>query len=186
MGLSSSPRLPAASSPPMCGAPQKSSSSSARRSSSPPRRRPVSGSPSTASHSRMRGRTPPTGRTARSQRFSRFTRNSPAVSTSSSSDSRLASESPGAPPDQANRREIVREHRAARQPRSNPATVGLPGRQRGGGHGHVDEQRRLLRELLSAQPLPADVTVTAAALGGVPTAEIAVDGVEPRHVVLYF
>ena len=50
----------------------------------------------------------------------------------------------------------------------------------------VDEQRRLLRELLSAQPLPADVTVTAAALGGVPTAEITVDGVEPRHLVLYF
>jgi len=40
--------------------------------------------------------------------------------------------------------------------------------------------------VLSAQPLPADVTVTAAALGGVPTAEITVDGVEPRHVVLYF
>jgi epsilon-lactone hydrolase len=50
----------------------------------------------------------------------------------------------------------------------------------------VDEQRRALRELLSAQPLPAEVTVTAAALGGVPTAEISVDGVEPRHVVLYF
>jgi acetyl esterase/lipase len=50
----------------------------------------------------------------------------------------------------------------------------------------VNEQRRLLRELISAQPLPADVTVTAAALGGVPTAEITVDGIEPRHVVLYF
>jgi monoterpene epsilon-lactone hydrolase len=50
----------------------------------------------------------------------------------------------------------------------------------------VNEQRRLLRELLSAQPLPADVTLTAAALGGVPTAEITVDGIEPRHVVLYF
>ena len=50
----------------------------------------------------------------------------------------------------------------------------------------VYEQRRLLKELLSAQPLPADVTVTAAALGGVPTAEITADGVEPRHVVLYF
>jgi monoterpene epsilon-lactone hydrolase len=50
----------------------------------------------------------------------------------------------------------------------------------------VNEQRRLLRELLSAQPLPADVTVTEAVLGGVPTAEITVDGVEPRHVVLYF
>jgi monoterpene epsilon-lactone hydrolase len=50
----------------------------------------------------------------------------------------------------------------------------------------VNDQRRLLREALSAQPLPADVTVTAAALGGVPTAEITVDGIEPRHVVLYF
>ena len=50
----------------------------------------------------------------------------------------------------------------------------------------VNEQRRLLRELISAQPLPADVTVTAAALGGVPTAEITIDVIEPRHVVLYF
>jgi monoterpene epsilon-lactone hydrolase len=50
----------------------------------------------------------------------------------------------------------------------------------------VNEQRRQLRELLSAQPLPADVTVTAAVLGGVPTAEITVDEIEPRHVVLYF
>jgi epsilon-lactone hydrolase len=52
--------------------------------------------------------------------------------------------------------------------------------------GSVSEQRRLLRELSSAQPLPADVTVTAAALGAVPTAEITIDGIEPRHVVLYF
>jgi monoterpene epsilon-lactone hydrolase len=50
----------------------------------------------------------------------------------------------------------------------------------------VEEQRQLLRDAVSAQPLPTDVTVTAATLGGVPTAEIAVDGVEPRHVVLYF
>jgi monoterpene epsilon-lactone hydrolase len=50
----------------------------------------------------------------------------------------------------------------------------------------VSEQRRLLREFASAQPLPADVTVTAAVLGGVPTAEITLDGIEPRHVVLYF
>jgi epsilon-lactone hydrolase len=50
----------------------------------------------------------------------------------------------------------------------------------------VSEQRRRLRELVSAQPLPAEVTVTAAALGGVPTAEITVAGIEPRHVVLYF
>jgi acetyl esterase/lipase len=50
----------------------------------------------------------------------------------------------------------------------------------------VDELRRLLREASSGQPLPADVTVTAAALGGVRTAEITIDGIEPRHVVLYF
>jgi epsilon-lactone hydrolase len=50
----------------------------------------------------------------------------------------------------------------------------------------VAELRRLLRELTSAQPLPADVTVTAAVLGGVPAAEITIDGTEPRHVVLYF
>ncbi len=50
----------------------------------------------------------------------------------------------------------------------------------------VNEQRRLLRELTSAQPPLADVTVTAAALGAVPVAEITVAGTEPRHVVLYF
>ncbi|HMG64951.1 MAG TPA: alpha/beta hydrolase [Streptosporangiaceae bacterium] len=50
----------------------------------------------------------------------------------------------------------------------------------------INEQRRQLKALISAQPLPADVTVTAAALGGVPTAEITIDGVESRRVVLYF
>jgi monoterpene epsilon-lactone hydrolase len=50
----------------------------------------------------------------------------------------------------------------------------------------VDEQRQQLRALVSAQPLPAEVTVTATELGGVPAAEITVDGIEPRHVVLYF
>jgi monoterpene epsilon-lactone hydrolase len=50
----------------------------------------------------------------------------------------------------------------------------------------VEEQRRQFREAVSAQPLPPDVTVTAAALGGVPTAEVTLDGVEPRHVILYF
>jgi monoterpene epsilon-lactone hydrolase len=50
----------------------------------------------------------------------------------------------------------------------------------------VSEQRRLTQEWTSAQPLPAGVTVTAGALRGVPTAEITVDGIEPRHVVLYF
>jgi len=50
----------------------------------------------------------------------------------------------------------------------------------------VSELRRRLREATSAQPLPAGVTVTAAAPGGVPAAEITIDGTEPRHVVLYF
>jgi epsilon-lactone hydrolase len=50
----------------------------------------------------------------------------------------------------------------------------------------AQEQRELLRAALSAQPLPADLTVTAGTLGGVPTAEITIAGVEPRHVVLYF
>jgi epsilon-lactone hydrolase len=50
----------------------------------------------------------------------------------------------------------------------------------------VNEQRELLRAAISAQPLPPDVTVTGAELGGVPTAEITVDGIELRHVVLYF
>jgi acetyl esterase/lipase len=50
----------------------------------------------------------------------------------------------------------------------------------------ISELRRLTREATSAQPLPADVTVTAGTLGSVPTAEITVDGIEPRHVVLYF
>src|ERR1700739_1931824 len=50
----------------------------------------------------------------------------------------------------------------------------------------IGELRRLLAEQASAQPLPAGVTVTAAARGGIPTAEITIDGIEPRHVVLYF
>ncbi len=50
----------------------------------------------------------------------------------------------------------------------------------------VSEQRRLLRELASARPAPADMTATPAELGGVPAAEITIDGIEPRHIVLYF
>ena len=50
----------------------------------------------------------------------------------------------------------------------------------------VSEQRRLLQERASARPAPADVTLTPAELGGVPAADIAIDGVEPDHVVLYF
>jgi epsilon-lactone hydrolase len=50
----------------------------------------------------------------------------------------------------------------------------------------VEEQRQAFRATASAVPLPPDVTVTAAELGGIATAEITIDGVEPRHVVLYF
>ncbi len=56
--------------------------------------------------------------------------------------------------------------------------------------GSVEEQRRRFDQMMSAQPLPADVTVTAGALGAaeaaVPTAEITVAGVEPRNLLLYF
>ena len=52
--------------------------------------------------------------------------------------------------------------------------------------GDVRDLRRRFEEVIGAQPLPAGVTVTAAALGSVPTVEITVAGVEPRHIVLYF
>jgi monoterpene epsilon-lactone hydrolase len=50
----------------------------------------------------------------------------------------------------------------------------------------VSELRRRTKEQTSAQPLPAEVSVAAGELGGVPTAEITVDGIATRHVVLYF
>jgi epsilon-lactone hydrolase len=50
----------------------------------------------------------------------------------------------------------------------------------------ISEQRRLLKELVAGQPLPSELTVTPATLGGVPVAEITIAGIEPRHVVLYF
>ena len=74
---------------------------------------------------------------------------------------------------------IIREHRA----RENLDAIL---RQSAFRRQRCRRARQALRELLSAQPLPADVTVTEAALGGVPTAEITVEGIEPRHVVLYF
>ena len=48
----------------------------------------------------------------------------------------------------------------------------------------VSGQRRLLRELTSTQPPPVDVTLTAATLSGVRTAEITIDGIKPGHTVL--
>ena len=50
----------------------------------------------------------------------------------------------------------------------------------------VAEQRLALRQLTASQPLPPGVAVTASTLGGVPTAEVTVDGIDPRYVVLYF
>jgi len=52
--------------------------------------------------------------------------------------------------------------------------------------GDIEEQRHLFDGMMSSQPPPADVIVTSAVLGTVPTAEITVAGAEPRHVVLYF
>ena len=77
------------------------------------------------------------------------------------------------------RRKVLSEHRAANNfdavlwQSASPADS------------EVSEHRRQFRELASAQPLPAGATVTATALGGGPTAEITVGGIEPRHVVLY-
>jgi hypothetical protein len=48
------------------------------------------------------------------------------------------------------------------------------------------EQRENLDAILRQSVFPADVTVTAATLGGVRTAEITIDGIQPRHVALYF
>jgi epsilon-lactone hydrolase len=50
----------------------------------------------------------------------------------------------------------------------------------------VSELRQLLRERTTAQQVPDGVTVTASALGGVPTAEITVTGSEPPRTILYF
>ena len=50
----------------------------------------------------------------------------------------------------------------------------------------VHQQRQQFQDRLSARPLPSDVHVAGGVLGGVRTAEITVDGVEPRHIVLYF
>jgi len=50
----------------------------------------------------------------------------------------------------------------------------------------VHELRRVFADIMSAVPLPPDLRTTAATLGSVPTVEIAVAGVDPRHLVLYF
>src|SRR3984893_4077707 len=51
--------------------------------------------------------------------------------------------------------------------------------------GDVAAQRPLLDQMLTAQPLPADVRVTPADLGGVPVAFIDIAGVEPRGTIFH-
>ena len=50
----------------------------------------------------------------------------------------------------------------------------------------VDEQRRLFRDAASAQHLPPDVSVAPGSRGGVPPAEISIDGADSGDFVLYF
>jgi len=49
--------------------------------------------------------------------------------------------------------------------------------------GDVAVQRPLLEQMLTAQPLPADVRMTAGELGGVPVIFIDIDGVEPHGTI---
>jgi epsilon-lactone hydrolase len=50
----------------------------------------------------------------------------------------------------------------------------------------TDEHRKMFDELFATQPYPADVTVRAAALGGVPALELTVAGSAEQQDVLYF
>jgi acetyl esterase/lipase len=52
--------------------------------------------------------------------------------------------------------------------------------------GDLAEQRSLLQQLMTSHPLPADVTTTASAHGGVPAVDITVPGVRADGVLLYF
>src|ERR1700735_2704137 len=51
--------------------------------------------------------------------------------------------------------------------------------------GDVDVQRPLLEQMLTSQPLPADVRVTPRDLGGIPGVFIDIAGVEPRGTIFY-
>jgi monoterpene epsilon-lactone hydrolase len=52
--------------------------------------------------------------------------------------------------------------------------------------GDLAEQRLLLEQLMTSIPLPADVTATPSAHGGVPAVDITVPGVRADRVLLYF
>jgi epsilon-lactone hydrolase len=51
--------------------------------------------------------------------------------------------------------------------------------------GDVDAQRPLLEQMLTSQPLPADVRVTPGDLGGIPVIFIDIAGVEPRGIIFH-
>jgi acetyl esterase/lipase len=51
--------------------------------------------------------------------------------------------------------------------------------------GDVAVQRPLLEQMLTAQPLPADVRTTTGELGGVPVIFIDIDGAEPRGTIFH-
>jgi len=51
--------------------------------------------------------------------------------------------------------------------------------------GDIAVHRPLLEEMLTAQPLPADVHIAAGELGGVPVTFIDIDGVQPRGTLLH-
>src|ERR1700728_2649354 len=51
--------------------------------------------------------------------------------------------------------------------------------------GDVDAQRPLLEQMLTSQPLPADVRVTPGDLGGIPVVFIDIAGVEPRGTIFH-
>jgi epsilon-lactone hydrolase len=51
--------------------------------------------------------------------------------------------------------------------------------------GDVAAQRPLLEQMLTAQPLPADVRMTTGELGGVPVIFIDIDGVQPRGTIFH-
>lgn len=52
--------------------------------------------------------------------------------------------------------------------------------------GEITEQRAILYQLLTANPLPDDVIVSPIALGAVPTLSVEIDGQTPEGTVLYF
>jgi epsilon-lactone hydrolase len=52
--------------------------------------------------------------------------------------------------------------------------------------GDLAQQRSLLQQMATSQPLPADVTTTPSAHGGVPAVDVSVPGAHADDVILYF